>query len=281
MKKTNSFLNKEITWIFVIILSVITAAVVAVLNCIPALEGSSFTMPATTIELWIVLALFILLNCKNYKDAALKTFVFFLISQPLIYLIEVPFKTPGWGLFQNYPRWGLMTVLTLPGAVIAYRVKKGDLISAIILSVANVALVLMGFKHMQTVVAYFPRLILAALFCFIMPVVFTMVLLKGKNAKITAALLIAIAVAVGAILLVRNTGATAKTCALPEGAWTDISVSGEGIDAALTEDGIKIVAKKNGDFVITITDENGNKAYYDVNVAGSNNWIDVSEPYYE
>lgn len=38
------------------------------------------------------------MNSKDPLDSALKTFVFFLISQPLVYLVQVSFSEMGWGL---------------------------------------------------------------------------------------------------------------------------------------------------------------------------------------
>ena len=55
----------------------------------------------------IMFAMIIISNCKTPKEAAAKTFVFFLISQPLIYLLQVPFSWQGWGLFHYYKKYGL------------------------------------------------------------------------------------------------------------------------------------------------------------------------------
>ena len=45
------------------------------------------------VPLSTILAIFIIVNCKNSKDAIIKCFVFFLISQPLIYLVEIVIDT--------------------------------------------------------------------------------------------------------------------------------------------------------------------------------------------
>lgn len=54
-----------------------------------------------TLEAWVFFAVIIIANAKSSLDSALKTFVFFLISQPLIYLLQVPFTWQGWGSFST------------------------------------------------------------------------------------------------------------------------------------------------------------------------------------
>ncbi len=41
-------------------------------------------------------------------------FFFFLISQPLIYLLQVPFSSMGFELFIYYKYWFIWTLLTIP-----------------------------------------------------------------------------------------------------------------------------------------------------------------------
>lgn len=193
----NSFMNCKMSWKRVITLSLLSASITALFNCIPFLDRTSFTAPAETLEMWIVLALFIVMNCNGYKDAMTKTFVFFLISQPLIYLLEVPFKDIGWNLFRYYRFWGIMTVLTIPGAAIAYRVKKDDILSALILSVANLLTLLTGFYWLKPLLEIFPRYLIAVIFCFTVPFLLSFLLLRQKKSRITALFLIVVFIIVG------------------------------------------------------------------------------------
>lgn len=55
---------------------------------------------------------------------AAKVFVFFLISQPLIYLFQVPFSQDGRGLFRYYPFWFKWTIATIPMAFIGWYIKR-------------------------------------------------------------------------------------------------------------------------------------------------------------
>ena len=83
-------------------------------------DGNSFHDIAVTAEWWVLPAIIIIVNCKKPWEAALKVFAFFLVSQPLVYLIQVPFNSMGWGLFQYYPYWFKITLLTLPGGFIGW-----------------------------------------------------------------------------------------------------------------------------------------------------------------
>ena len=62
------------------------------------LADTSLQDPGIYLEAWFVLALFVILNCGSALEAGKKCFVFFLISQPLIYLVQVPFAFLGWGI---------------------------------------------------------------------------------------------------------------------------------------------------------------------------------------
>ena len=92
----------DLTWLKVIVLAVIAGIYTAVMAILPAAHYTSFHTIAVTFEVWILFGIFIIMNSKSNADAALKSFVFFLISQPLVYLIQVPFSRYGWALFGYY-----------------------------------------------------------------------------------------------------------------------------------------------------------------------------------
>ena len=94
------------SWKLVIILSVICGVIPGLLMVPEQLSGTSFQMPGISFEFWICAGLFISLNCNKPLDAGLKVFVFFLISQPLIYLVQVPFSLLGWGAVWLLPSMG-------------------------------------------------------------------------------------------------------------------------------------------------------------------------------
>ncbi|MCQ2548387.1 MAG: hypothetical protein MJ145_05250, partial [Clostridia bacterium] len=195
------FTGINMSWKKVILISIISAVIVAALNCIPALEGTSFTVPAETLEVWIVLAVIIIWNCDKAVEAMAKCFVFFLISQPLIYLLEVPFKSAGWDLFQYYPYWLVITFLTIPGAFIAFQVKRGDLIATLILSVATVGECYFGVTQLKHCMNNFPNHLLIAIFCFVAAALMIVVMLKGKRERIIAFALCIIVTVASAIFM--------------------------------------------------------------------------------
>ena len=114
----------DLTWPKLILFAIIAGVLTAVIAIIPALLYTSFHAITATFEVWILFGILIILNSKSNLDSALKCFVFFLISQPLVYLIQVPFSWQGWGLFQYYRYWFIWTVLCLPMGYIGYYMKQ-------------------------------------------------------------------------------------------------------------------------------------------------------------
>lgn len=270
-------LKSKMTWKKVLILSVVSAVITAVLNCIPALDQTSFTAPAETLEIWIVLALFVIMNCEGYKEAMAKTFVFFLISQPLIYLIEVPFKAARWDLFSYYPYWALLTVLTIPGAAIAYRVKKDDILSALGLCVANGIMIFTGCSWLKSLIDAPPHRLIATVFCFVVPFVMIFVLLKQKKSRIAAIVVTLVILAVGLCTQVIIPTETVVSYPVPEGNWAVESVSPDGLDVSLKGDGMELTTSTRGDYTVVLVDDDGREISYEVIVSGANLWVDIEE----
>lgn len=155
----------NMSWLNVILFAVGTAIVTAVFLIVPIFKDTSFERMGVTFEAWIFFAVIIMANCKTPLDSALKTFVFFLISQPLIYLIQVPFSAMGWKLFGYYYNWFLWTLLTFPMAYAGWYIRKKNWLSVVILLPILYMLTsdyVGAFRH---AFHHFPRLIVTALFC--------------------------------------------------------------------------------------------------------------------
>lgn len=174
------------TWKRVILFAIGVAVFTAAMLVIPFTIHTSLSNPGTYLESWILFALIIIMNCNKPLEAGLKTFVFFLISQPLIYLLQVPFSSLGWQIFMFYPQWGLLTLLTFPGAMIAWLIKKDNVLSAIILSFATMYLTFQGIYFMCEMLNFFPHNLLSFIYCFVLIFVFILVLLKNKRNRIIA-----------------------------------------------------------------------------------------------
>ena len=160
----------KMTWVKVIIFAV-AAGIYTGIMALLFPSTSSFHDIAVTFEAWVLFAIIIIVNCEKPLEAAIKTFVFFLISQPLIYLVQVPFSEMGFGLFMYYRYWFMITLLTFPGAFIGWFIKKNNILAGIILSVMLVLLVFTGTGYLNTVIYNFPGHLLSAIYCFaIVPV---------------------------------------------------------------------------------------------------------------
>ena len=104
-KNKTGILNKlygglHVSWPAVILYAAGTAVLTSVFPILPVFKNTSFERMGVNLEAWIFFAVILMANCKKPLESACKTFVFFLVSQPLIYLIQVPFTTLGWGIFR-------------------------------------------------------------------------------------------------------------------------------------------------------------------------------------
>ena len=187
------------TWPRLFLFAVISGVVTALIAMLVP-DGNSIKQVAVTLEAWIVLAIIVVVNCEKPLEAACKTFVYFLISQPLVYLIQVPFSSMGWQLFGYYRYWFCWTLATFPGAFIAWYVRRDDWIGAVILSVALVSLIGFGLGYLRLLIENFPRYLISTLFCFGMVPVLITAILHRKNARLVASVIAAVAFAVLAFM---------------------------------------------------------------------------------
>lgn len=182
----------KMTWLRLILFAVISGIVTGLIALwVP--EGNSFRQIAVTFEAWIVLAIIVIVNCEKPLDAAGKTFVYFLISQPLVYLIQVPFTRLGWGLFGYYRYWFYWTLATFPGAFIAWFIKRDDWIAAVILSVATAMLIFIGSGYLRDLLVAPPKFLISTLFCFGAVPVLILAILHKRNPRLIAAGIAALA----------------------------------------------------------------------------------------
>ena len=79
----------DVSWPKIILYSIAIAVITAAILMVPAFKDTSLYRVGETLEAWFFFAIIIMSACKTPLESALKTFVFFLISQPLVYLIQV------------------------------------------------------------------------------------------------------------------------------------------------------------------------------------------------
>jgi hypothetical protein len=191
------------SWIAVVIFA-IAMGIYTALMAMFVPDGNSFHDIAVTMEWWVLPAVLIIVNCKKPLEAALKTFVFFLISQPLVYLIQVPFNEMGWGLFGYYPYWFKITLLTFPAAFIAWFIKKDKWYSALILSGATVLLTLTGIVNINSFIETPPNHLISIIYCFAMSLIFIFAILKKKSTRAICLAITVIAALIYGILTVKT-----------------------------------------------------------------------------
>ena len=181
MKKLFSEIN--LTWKRIIISAIIIGASVGLLNSAPFLFDTTITDIATYFDFWIFCGIFIIMNSKSNKDSALKCFIFFLISQPLIYLCEVPFNERGWNLFIYYKPWFIWTLLCLPMGYIGYYIKKEKWYGLLILF-PMMLLLGMGLSSTIVNVKYsFPKHLINTIFVIASFAVYPLTLFKNKRLR--------------------------------------------------------------------------------------------------
>lgn len=190
----------SMSWITVIALAVAAAVLTAIFLIVPVFENTSFERMGVYLEAWFFPAIIIMANCKKPLESALKTFVFFLISQPLIYLIQVPFSWQGWALFSYYKYWFFITLLTLPAAFIGWFITKRNWLSVLILAPV---LAFMGFTVFDCgtfCLRHFPRLLVTVLFCILQIVLYIAAFFPDIRKKLVGVLIPIIVIAVMAFI---------------------------------------------------------------------------------
>lgn len=248
-------------WKKVIILSVVTAAFTAAMAIIPFFAETSFHDIAVNLEAWILFAMLIIMNCKTRKEASLKTFVFFLISQPLIYLIEALILPVGFAVFQYYKYWFIITVLTIPGAAIAYQVKEKGWLGTFSLSVATAFLGYMAATYFRTFRIHFPNHLLSMIFCIALAVMMIILFIDNFKQRLFASAAAVIAIV---ITLILTKPVLSYPMDLPEGDWTYVIEDDSIVQVEKNDsDSFTVLAGKAGSTLITFKNENGEiKEYY-------------------
>ena len=202
MKKLFGGIN--LTWPRVIIGAVIAGVVTAVFAIVPIFLNTSFHTITATFEVWILFGIFIIMNSKSNLDSALKCFVFFLISQPLVYLIQVPFSSMGWGLFGYYGYWFIWTLLCFPMGFVGYYMKKDKWWGYLILLPMILLTGMSYMNYFSDCQFSFPRYILITLFCAAAMILYPVCIFRDKRIRITGAAIGAAAVVTLTVICLLN-----------------------------------------------------------------------------
>ena len=182
MKKLFGGLN--ITWPKLIIFAVICGVYTGVMALLPITADTSFRDITTTFECWVLFGILIIVNSKSPLDSALKTFVFFLISQPLVYLVQAPFSPDGLGLFRYYPAWFRWTLLTFPMAFVGWYMKKDKWWGLLIL---GPMLLFVGYHYLRyfgEAWHFFPQHLLSAVFCAVTMFLYPLYIFRDRRIRL-------------------------------------------------------------------------------------------------
>ncbi|MBQ7143811.1 MAG: hypothetical protein IJR65_01475 [Oscillospiraceae bacterium] len=268
----------ELTWPKLIVAAVAAGVFTAAMAIIPIFQNTSFIAITATFEVWILFGILIIMNSKSNLDAALKCFVFFLISQPLVYLIQVPFSWQGWGLFGYYIYWAIWTVLCFPMGYVGYWMKKDKWWGYLIL------LPMIGLTA-YSYLAYFsdfqfamPRYVLISLFCACAMILYPVAIFENKRIRrVGAAVGGALVVALTILCLLNPPVYSTEimgngeehhfddsyTAYLADGKYGDVQIRYEdGVEEYM----LHADFRHAGDTVLTIVSPSGEKEEYDLHI---------------
>lgn len=262
----------NLTWLRLVLYAIGTAVLTTIFLVLPIFKGTSFSRMGETLEAWIFFAIIIIANCKKPLESALKTFVFFLISQPLIYLFQVPFSWQGWGLFQYYKHWFILTLLTFPAAFIGWYIKKKNWASLIILMPMLVLLAVICEDGLKQVIHQFPNLLIMVLFCIAQILIYVYTFTEKMPQRIVG-LSVPIVIVAVMLFMPKNVELSSRRFlpdnpVLTENATVTVDnseIAGISISSVGEDSTILIQAHDYGTTSFTIKD--GDKEYrYDINI---------------
>lgn len=287
MKKAFGELN--LSWKKIIISAIIIGILVGLVNSISFFKNTSFTDPAIYFDLWILFGILIITNSKSNKESALKCFVFFLISQPIIYLVEVPFSHLGWQLFRYYKYWFIWTILCLPMGYIGYYIKKDKWWGLLILFPIMMLLGSGVNTHLSNMIFSFPRHLISLLFCITTLIIYPIVMLNNKKLK-TIGLILAILLILGFSIITLTDKPVYETEILCNGGKYTFDITytpslkdskyGEVIIKKIDDDGFYCVhakLKKAGKTELILTSSDGKIQRYSLNIERTTYDIDKIE----
>ena len=276
VKKLFGGLN--LTWPKVLVAAVAAGVFTAVMALVPALKFTSFHTITATFEVWILFGIVLIMNSKSNHDSALKCFVFFLVSQPLVYLIQVPFSRLGWGLFGYYKYWFLWTLFCLPMGFIGYYMKRGKWWGYLILLPMIVLTGYSYFQYFSDFLFSMPRYLLVCVFCICAMLLYPLAIFDNRKIKaIGAAVSCAIIIAATAVCLCNPPVYSTEIMGNSEVHPFDDSYSVSLADDKYGDVSIRYLDsvedymlhadfKRAGDTVLTIVSPDGEKTAYELHI---------------
>lgn len=159
-----------------------------------------------------------------------------------------------------YRYWAKLTVLTFPGAFIGWYVKKENLLSMLILSVALLILSIELVAHFLTLINKFPFQLLAVIFIIWEIYILIFMLYKDKSKRITMVIVTIIMVVALAFYngyINRNTGKHYSLIELEENQEYTLLAKDGNIEVNIKGSSIIISGKKEGQYIVKLKNGNG------------------------
>ena len=173
----------NLTWKKLIPFAILAGIYTAIMAMLPIAKDTSFADISITFEVWILFGILIIMNSKSAIDSALKCLVFFLISQPLVYVIQDVINHSN--LFATYYKnWVIWTICTFPMGFIGYFMKKDKWWGLVILAPMLLFLGIHYSGFLNQTRYNFPYHLLSTIFCVITLLLYPISIFKNKKIKI-------------------------------------------------------------------------------------------------
>ena len=282
---TNRLFGKlKMNWPEVLLLAIASAILTTVFLTFPVFKNTSFERMGVHLEAWIFLAVIIMSNCEKPLESALKTFMFFLISQPLIYLFQVPFSSMGFGLFRYYPYWFKLTLITFPAAYIGWYIRKKNWLSLLILLPVLTFLAYICVDSFQFAFRHFPYRLVTAVFCLLQVILYLWAFTSDRLRKLIGflvplALVLVLfmsqpQVDINATVFLPDEPVLSESASVkePEDGIADITIESTGTDSMIhihsTEFGTMDFSIRDGDaeyaYTVTICQDSNGSTQIDI-----------------
>ncbi len=181
----------KMSWLTVILFAVAAGVYTGLVMLVDIFDETSFQDIGISYEWWVIFAVIVVVNCGKGWEAMLKCFVFFLISQPLVYIVQILFGPltveKAWYYYGGI--WLPATFLTLPGGFIAYHCKKQNMLGAVILGLGNTIQAFMGVSFFYRAFQSFPHHLMSGIVCFASIFIMSFYIQKEKKYRLVSILL--------------------------------------------------------------------------------------------
>ena len=269
----------NLTWKKLIPFAILAGIYTAVMAMLPIAKDTSFADISISFEVWILFGILIIMNSKSAIDSALKCLVFFLISQPLVYVIQDVINHSN--LFETYYKnWVIWTICTFPMGFIGYFMKKDKWWGLVILAPMLLFLGIHYSGFLNQTRYNFPYHLLSTIFCVITLLLYPISIFKNKKIKIAGTVIsILILVIMTALAFLKSTSynTTVLINGGDAGAVFDdtykVYLENDKLgdvyieyNNALEDYMVNAEFKKAGKTNLILEDQNGNKEVYEIDV---------------